>query len=105
MERSGGGQDNHERSARRSGGSFTTDQQGQENERLLGKAEMEAGGLRDEHQCQGLIEAGAIEIEAVAGGKNERYGFARDRESFHFFHGAGESGFRACGGEGNSDWF
>ncbi len=50
-----------------------------------------------------MVEAGAIEIEAVAGGEHERDCFARDAEGFHFFHGAGESGLGAGGGERDGD--
>src|SRR5882762_3079929 len=101
MEGSGGGEDDDEGSAGDSGGAFAADEQGEEHEGLLGDGEVNAGGLRYEDQREGLVKAGAVEIEAVAGGKDEGDGFARDAEGFHLFHGAGESGFRAGGGEGD----
>src|SRR5258705_5483961 len=101
MEGSGGSEDDYEGGASDSGGALAADEQGEQHKGLLGDGEVDAGGLRNENQGEGLVKAGAVEIEAVAGGKNESDCFARDAEGFHLFHGAGESGFRAGGREGD----
>src|SRR6266852_69723 len=103
MEGGGGGEDDHERGAGYASGAFAADEQREEHDRLLGDSEMDARGLRDEEQRERLVEAGAIEIEAVAGGENEGHCFARHAERFHFFHGARQSRFGAGGGEGDGD--
>src|SRR5579864_5563248 len=103
MERGSGGKDDHQRRAGYTGGAFAADKQGEEHDRLLSDGEMDAGGLGDEEQRERLVEAGAVEVEAVAGGENEGDGFAGNAEGFHFFHGARESRFGAGGGEGDRD--
>src|SRR6266849_6393351 len=103
MEGRGGGKNDDERGAGYAGGAFAADEQGEEHDRLLGRGEVEACGLRDEDEREGLVQARAIEIEAVAGGENESDGYAGNAERFHFFHGAGESRFGAGGGEGDGD--
>ena len=105
MEGGGGGEDDYQRGASDSGGAFAADQQGEEHDGLLRDGEMDSGGLSDENQREGLVEAGAIEIEAVAGGEDEGDSFAGYAERFHLFHGAWKSGFGAGGGEGDGDGF
>src|SRR5712692_4593709 len=75
MEGRGGSKDDDERGAGYAGGAFAADEQGEEHDRLLGRGQMDACGLRDQDERERLVEAGAIEIEAVAGGENESDGF------------------------------
>src|ERR1700674_3729867 len=103
VEGRGGGEDDDEGGASYSGGAFAADEQGEKHDGLLRDGEMDAGGLGDEDQRQGLVKTGAIEIETVAGGENEGAGIAGAAEGFHFFHGARQGGFGAGGGEGNGD--
>src|SRR5260370_37629698 len=103
MEQRGGSEDDDEGGAGYSGGAFAADEESEKHDGLLRDGEMDAGGLGDEDQREGLVKARAIEIETVTGGEHEGDGIARDAEGFQFFHCARESGFGACGGEGDSD--
>src|ERR1700686_1786991 len=103
MEGSGGGENDDQRRAGYAGSAFAADEQGEEHDRLLGNGEMDAGGLGDEEQRERLVEAGAVKVEAVAGGENEGDGIAGNAEGFHFFHGSRESGLGTGSGEGDGD--
>src|SRR6266852_4494466 len=57
MERRGGSEDDDERGAGYSGGAFAADEQSEKHDGLLRDGEMDAGGLGDEDQREGLVKA------------------------------------------------
>src|SRR6266436_6455581 len=99
MKRSRCRENNHERRARHTRRPFTAYQKSQEHDGLLPDSQMNAGGLRDKKQRKRLVQAGAIQIEAVARGKHERDRLARHAERFHLFHRARQRCFRARRGK------
>src|SRR5262249_36727244 len=103
MKRGRRAEDNQQRSAGNAGSSFTADQKRQNHQELLPDAEVQSRSLNRKKQSQGLIEAGAVQIEAVAGRKNEGDNFTAHTEGLELLHGAGECGFGACRGESESD--
>ena len=64
---------------------------------------MHARGLRDENEREGLVKAGAVHVEAVAGGQDKRHDLTRNAEGFHFSHGDRQSSFRAGSGKAQRD--
>src|SRR5260370_15887 len=93
MERRGGSEDDDEGGAGYSGGAFAADEQSEKHDGLLRDGEMDAGGLGDEDQGEGLVKAGAIGSETVTGGGHEGDGISRDAQVLHCSPGARARGF------------
>src|SRR6266566_3429909 len=84
VKRSGRAEDDQQRGARHARGPFAADQQRQDHHELLPDGRVQSRGLDDKKQCQGLIKAGAVHIEAVARGENEGDDFARHAKGLQF---------------------
>ena len=67
---------------------------------MLAEAQVDASRLGDENGGQRQVQAGAVEVEAVAGGHHEGDDFPRHADGLHR---PGQRGLRAGGDEGNGN--
>ena len=76
-----------------SSGSFAGEHQRQEQQDLPPQIQVDPGGLRHEEGGEGKLKRGAIQVERIAGGHDERGDAAGDSEFYHALERVREGGF------------